>query len=168
VTELSNDETAFPLYPSTYIYADRSLDGLGVFARENISKGTLIETAPIYRIDANTWQNQNPLLTDYCFDCTDEKDNTIVAGLVWGFGSLFNHDDYPNIEHVIDEEEMVMRYYALFDIQKDEELFISYGNGYWDGKDYKVKSRKVFGKARYSVRTFIKNLRAKIRGEDDG
>jgi len=47
-----------------------------------------------------------------------------------GLGSFINHRKKPNVKYENVDNQIII--FALRDIEKDEELFSSYGKGYWD------------------------------------
>ncbi|CAO3692845.1 unnamed protein product [Rhizopus stolonifer] len=51
--------------------------------------------------------------------------------LALGLGSMFNHDNKPNIGFIRDKTNQLIRYTALRDIEAEEELCISYGSHLW-------------------------------------
>jgi hypothetical protein len=69
-------------------------------------------------------------LDDYVFKSHHNKNNEI---LVFGNGSLYNHSDAYNLQHVGRSDKIhkrVMQYCAVKPIKKGEELYINYGEGW--------------------------------------
>jgi hypothetical protein len=63
--------------------------GYGVFAREDIRKGEILETAPFIEIPKEVVYTSQPnLLQDYVFTSHVNKGHVIV---VFGYGSMYNH-----------------------------------------------------------------------------
>ncbi|OGE31569.1 hypothetical protein A3C59_02655 [Candidatus Daviesbacteria bacterium RIFCSPHIGHO2_02_FULL_36_13] len=95
--------------------------GRGVFAKENIKKGEIIEVAPIlvliYKDIVDTKWN---LLFEYYF----WMDDFIVLAL--GYGSLYNHSKNPNCKYKINREKKTITFTAIKDIKKDEEIVFNY------------------------------------------
>ena len=54
--------------------------------------------------------------------------------LCLGLGSLFNHSNPPNLDYRVDEDNLIIKFYAAKDIDKDEELTIFYGVNLWFDK----------------------------------
>lgn len=102
--------------------------GYGVFADEGIKKGNIIEEC--YIILTN---GKDRKLDDYYFD-VDRK-----YALLTGYGIIYNHADDPNAECVIDAKNRLATFVALKKITKGEEIYISYGKGWF-------KSRKTTAK----------------------
>tara|TARA_B100001248_G_C27236611_1_gene387384 strand:+ start:298 stop:735 length:438 start_codon:yes stop_codon:yes gene_type:complete len=101
----------------------------GVFTNYHIKKGKLVEIAPYIKLD-----DKNSV-SDYVYNYT--KDNTIC--LVFGYGSIYNHSDKPNIKFYVDPKNLNFEYYASKDIKKNEELFVNYGSKYWISRNIKPK-----------------------------
>lgn len=83
--------------------------GRGVFAPRNLSRGTLLEESPILVIPAEEYQKytRHTLFEDYVF--TWDRSNGSYA-LALGLGSLFNHDDSPNVRFELDRKAQTIHY----------------------------------------------------------
>ena len=101
----------------------------GIFANCDFKKGDLIETSPYIIID---FPQESNTLSDYIFYL--EKNNRKDSVLVLGNGSIFNHSKNNNVDYYRDAINKNYKYYTNRDIKKDEELFINYGNDYWDSR----------------------------------
>ena len=99
--------------------------GNGVFTKEFIPKNSLIEISPFLIIDneiiVNGSKSKNNI-NDYLY----RSDNQYH--LVLGYGSLYNHNDVPNIFFKRSDNDKTYKYYSLSDIDKNHELFLKYGN----------------------------------------
>mmetsp|Transcript_31153 Transcript_31153/g.38483 ORF Transcript_31153/g.38483 Transcript_31153/m.38483 type:complete len:85 (+) Transcript_31153:609-863(+) len=51
--------------------------------------------------------------------------------LALGIGSLFNHNDMPNVDYRVDSAKEIITYTSCTDIQSGEELNIYYGSKLW-------------------------------------
>jgi SET domain-containing protein len=96
--------------------------GRGVFARQPIAAGTLIEHVPVLLVPVDQlvggWGNQ--FFGRFCFVRGRSK-----VALALGYGSLYNHSYRPNARY--DEGQGVtMRFTALRDIAAGEEITINY------------------------------------------
>lgn len=125
----SNIEPGRNSYISNNIYVKNSnlggKYGRGIFANKNFKKGDIIELAPyIEDIDSN----YKGVVRDYIFT---KSNNISVLGL--GYGSLYNHSDTPNAQWIIDETHI--RFTAIEDINRDQEILVSYGNNYWNSRN---------------------------------
>jgi len=103
--------------------------GRGVFARQPIRKGTVIERAPIVLIPVGEVFSNAPRtkLADYVF--TWGKD---TVALVLGYGSLYNHSYQPNASYY-GEGRQIQAFRAIRDIQAGEEITVNY-NGSPDSR----------------------------------
>lgn len=105
--------------------------GRGVFAGKNFKLGDIIEIAPYIQDNIN---NVKGIMTDYVFKKPGTENEVII---VFGYGSMYNHSDKPNTDLGVDETNFVIM--ATNDIKKDEEIFISYGPGYWVSRNIDKK-----------------------------
>ncbi|CRH02571.1 histone-lysine N-methyltransferase, putative [Plasmodium relictum] len=134
------------------IYIGNSIyNGLGVFSLDIIKKNEVIEVCPTIEIE----NEQIPkILVDCLFESeqeninkkivdilTKKKETTNYKLLPLGHGMLYNHSSTPNafvqIFPITQKKETVtcnkiMIFYAQQDIQKNEEIFISYGESWWN------------------------------------
>lgn len=96
--------------------------GRGVFARQLIRKGEVIERVPVIIVPNDHFADglKNPTLSRYCFIRT----RTTVA-VALGFGSLYNHSYRPNARYD-DGPVATMFFTALRDIAPDEEITVNY------------------------------------------
>jgi SET domain-containing protein len=105
------------------VYIKKGDKGYGVYARDEISKGEIVERGLMCRL-INVDGNENPHL----FTWSDDK-------TIWAAGSgclpFYNHSDNPNIEKKGDLKNDTMVIYALKDIKKDEELVNTYFSKKW-------------------------------------
>ena len=105
--------------------------GRGVFTKIYIKKGVNVEKSCIVKIPNNI--TENTVLNDYVFTNPYNKKEYFVA---FGYGSMYNHSDEPNLHYYYDPDENCIIYESLCDINADEELYISYGKKWW-------KNRKI-------------------------
>jgi SET domain-containing protein len=106
------------------VYVSKSQYGLGVFARNPIKSGEVIETGLMIRL-VNVDGNENPHL----FTWSDDR-------LTWASGSgclpYYNHtSNEPNMKKIGDLKADTMVVVALRDIEKDEELVSTYYSAGW-------------------------------------
>ncbi len=105
------------------LYMKKGDFGWGVYTKNKILKGRLIERAIMYRLN-NVDGNENPHL----FTWSDDR-KTWAGGS--GFTPFYNHWDNPNIEKVGDLEKDTLSIYAARDIEEDEELLGKYFSKEW-------------------------------------
>ena len=113
-----------------YLFINDSDDkGRGVFTRERIPAGTVIEVAPVI-VMAKTEREylDKTLLHDYIFEWGKDKDQCAMAlGLI----PIYNHSYKSNCEYFMDFEDQTIFVKTVRLIEKGEELTINY-NGDWN------------------------------------
>lgn len=125
-----NQEGGNPFLKSCIVLRDSRYGGKGVFTTEYIAEGENIEISPFLIIPTNDISSEN-ILKNYVFKHDDNH-----SCLVLGYGSMYNHNDNPNVQYYYNDDKKTMFLYkAIRDIKADEELCISYGNDYWIGKN---------------------------------
>jgi uncharacterized protein len=98
------------------------IQGIGVFAKENIQKDEIIEICPvIYLEKKDTKEIDKTLLFNYYFSW--EKDGSAIA---LGKESLYNHSYKPNAIYKKDFENNILTFIALKKIKKGEEVLVNY------------------------------------------
>jgi SET domain-containing protein len=106
--------------------------GRGVFCNADILEGEVIEVCPVIIIPTEEFSAlcATPLM-DYSFYFNKEE-NTL--SLTMGFGSMYNHRQYPNAVYLLNREERQMVFTAHENIKANSEICINYGGEY--GIDY--------------------------------
>ena len=105
--------------------------GRGIFTSEAISKGTVIEIAPVIVMSGEERKLlDQTLLHDYIFEWGDAGDQVCMA---LGYVPLYNHAYENNCEYEMDYETQRIHISTVRDIEAGEELFINY-NGSSDDK----------------------------------
>ena len=100
--------------------------GRGMFAKSPIRKGTVLEKGHV--LPFTDKQARDAQIIDlYAFDF-DGKGRCLVLGSA----SLCNHSNTPNVEVEIDETRSTYRLVAARAIERGEELFVDYGDTYWE------------------------------------
>ena len=115
------------------------IQGWGVFAKENINKGEILEECPFLTIPVSVGEASS-IFIDYRFNYP--RINHRHQVIVFGFASLYNHSDSPNAAWETNEENKLFLFFAVRDIEKDEEILVYYGgDNYWnDGRGHiKIK-----------------------------
>jgi SET domain-containing protein len=98
--------------------------GRGVFASEPIFKGELIEVCPVLPIPKREEKYINmTILSAYWYGWGKTYERGCIA---FGYGSLYNHSYSPNARYRFYQKQKQIRYYALRDIKKGEEITINY------------------------------------------
>jgi len=109
-----------------YVKYIDNVKGFGVFANNIIKKDEIIEDCYSLLI-----HNTNLDYEPYYFYF---KGDTKLLPL--GFGCIYNHNNDPNIYwKVVDENNRIIRFYAITDIKVGDELCHNYGPNYWKNKN---------------------------------
>lgn len=122
---------------SDKIYLDKSpIHGWGVFAKQFIKEGEIIEVCPVIDIGLDKGQSSHILL-DYRFNWPQgnvEVEKQVVCS---GYGMMYNHSDNPNANWRSNFETYCFEFYSTKDINPLEEIFVWYGDmSYWnDGRN---------------------------------
>jgi uncharacterized protein len=118
-----------PLNPSRHIEVKwTAKKGRGVFARERIEKGTIIEKVPIVAIPLQEvfGAARTAKLSQYVFNL--DSDSVAIA---LGYGSLYNHSYEPNADYFFPGR-FVQVFRALRTIAPGEEITINYNGKFRD------------------------------------
>jgi SET domain-containing protein len=113
-----------------YLYVGKTLSmGRGVFTRERIPAGTVIELSPVIVMSMDDRVHLDKTrLHDYIFEWGKNKDQCCMAlGLI----PIYNHSYNSNCEYFMDYEDETMLVKAVRAINKNDELTINY-NGDWN------------------------------------
>ena len=106
--------------------------GRGVFTRERIPTGTVIEVAPVIVMEmADRQFLDKTLLHDYIFEWGKDKDK---CGMALGLIPIYNHNYKSNCEYFMDFEDDTIFVKTVRAIEKGEELTINYNGDWNDGK----------------------------------
>ncbi|MCP3103256.1 SET domain-containing protein-lysine N-methyltransferase [Myxococcus sp. K15C18031901] len=110
--------------------------GYGVFTDEFIKAGDLIEECRYLKVLQK--HTRHPPLDDYVFQIRWSEREQQPAGdwvaLVLGYGMLYNHAKEPNAAYYRAVDRDLFTFYALRDIHPGEQVFISYGDEWWDSR----------------------------------
>lgn len=124
VTWNEEERNSMGLVNCSKVYVEKSQYGRGVFARQNIAQGEIVETGLMMRM-VNTDGNENPHL----FTWSDDR-KTWAAGS--GCLPFYNHTSgEPNIKKCGDLQNDTMIVVALCDIKAGEELVSQYYSASW-------------------------------------
>lgn len=114
------------LPPEKLYLTESKIHGLGVFAKDFIKKGEIIETCPIHFLKVS---DKDLCLKYYRFYWPKGSLNYLVCA--WGWGNLYNHSSDPNATWESDIENKTFQFIAIKDISPDEEILVYYGDNYW-------------------------------------
>lgn len=117
--------------------------GHGVFATRFIPADTTIEECHHLRIDHDDCSG---IINDYVYELEPEQDDAPATSecysLPLGWGSIFNHADEHNTEYWHDTERDLIVFHTVKDIAAGEQLFINYGNSWWETRELKPEKGK--------------------------
>jgi hypothetical protein len=126
----SNDEY---IQPFAVIKFSNKIKSRGVFSTVEYNKGDIIEIAPALM---QQLRHNVGVISDYTFGYDDK--NCLIG---YGYTSMYNHADKPNAYwDLINDNKVVIT--AQKKILPDEEIFISYGDKYFESRDYINKITK--------------------------
>lgn len=110
------------------------LNGYGVFAREDIEEGEIVEEAVSVRTAYRNKDLVYPEIRQMCYtypcDCETCKYRGQNFLLSTGFIQVYNHDDDPDVRFEYLLIERIIRVIAMKRIPKDKEVFHNYGGTY--------------------------------------
>lgn len=101
--------------------------GNGVFTSKAFKKGDVVEIAPIIRDSNDNWGSNNKIAN---YTTTSDDNN---SSLTLGYGSLYNHSNKNNIDYYLGDNDTFI-FIANKGIKKNSELFISYGDDWWNSR----------------------------------
>lgn len=111
----------------------------GVFATEDIEEGELIERCPIAVMGWRTNYQKDPVVWAYMYTsscpCDECKRHGAHFVMVMGWGQIYNHQDDNNASMNINLKVNVADVVAKKKILKGEEIFVSYGSKYFNGRN---------------------------------
>ena len=100
--------------------------GRGVVALKNFKTGDIIETAPVFVIDAENYQKTHDMpYINHTF-VWEDVDGSKTGVIAFGFCSMCNHSESPNANIVRQYEDKLISLVALEDIGIGEEITFQY------------------------------------------
>lgn len=105
--------------------------GFGVFAIADIPIDTVIEKSHGIVINKKDRRGE---ITNY--DFTLSSGDTFIA---LGYGCIYNHSKMPNVQHEMETNQLIMQYRTLRDIRAGEELYVSYGDSWFEVRGIDIK-----------------------------
>lgn len=124
--------------------------GYGVFAKEAIEPGEFIEHCKLLRLSLRAKYQTDSVIKDYVWgggncNCAECRKHGVYQYLALGFGSIYNHSDTPNTKQVHDFNGQTLSVSARQRIEKDEEIFLTYGSKYFLIRDFWKNINKTNG-----------------------
>lgn len=131
--------------PEKVYVAPSPIHGYGCFAKSKIYEGEIIEECPVF--DLNIYKNDTcwHILEDYRFLWPSGSAGSPLAQVMpAGYGAIYNHSNNPNATWKSSTARNTFFFYALRDIDQEEEIFTYYGGSeYWgDGNRMKMEDLK--------------------------
>jgi len=130
------------LFLPTKIQVQKHGDRRGVFCIEDITKGELIEEAPLILPHENKWENCDREIMKYAFPWAElredwkefcEKEGGILPLhatrplLVLGYGMVYARSKDYNVDFKVEKKLFACHFIAKCDIKEGEELFLIKG-----------------------------------------
>lgn len=112
--------------------------GLGLFAKADIPRGTLIDCYYGKRLTAKEWGELDPEDTMYIMEINDNLyiDGNIEKNFISFCNDARGLTRIPGVRNncrfELTEDEQDMALYASRNIKAGEEIFVFYGNSYWN------------------------------------
>ncbi len=113
-----------------YIYIKSSPKrGRGVFTKQDIPRGTIIEVAPVIALPVKEVKKLlSTKISNYAFSWGESERKIAVA---LGYASLYNHKGISNCQYTANFKKDTLTIKAVRNIKKSEELFVNY-NRIWN------------------------------------
>jgi len=105
-----------------------TIHGYGVFADVDIAAGEIIEECHTILTEGG-----DDKLSSYYFQ------GGKYYAFATGFGSIYNHAEDCNASYEFNEETSLITFKATRNIRKNEEIFISYGEGWFQDRKMPIK-----------------------------
>ncbi|MFT3979281.1 MAG: SET domain-containing protein-lysine N-methyltransferase [Ferruginibacter sp.] len=110
--------------PTDIEVRESPLHGCGVFAKNNIARGTLIEEAPALFLTGHEKETLKYTgLFNYYF-LLNNSSHPAVFG--FGYASFYNHSSPANAFYAFSPKKGIIRFYAYKKIKSGEEVTINY------------------------------------------
>ena len=116
------------LHPALFIAKTKEM-GRGVFTKEALPKGTVIEISPVIVMSGKDWKLLDQTkLHDYIFKWGKAEKQCCMA---MGYIPIYNHAYSSNCDYQMNFRQQLMAVLTVKPIAAGEELLINY-NGQWD------------------------------------
>jgi len=117
------------IYPLDVYVAQSSPElGRGVFANRAFEQGELVDACPVV-ILLKPLNQLPPRIQTLVYSWSALTDSsTPSTAVALGYGSLYNHNNPANMRYQAFDDEKVLRYYAVRNIELGEELTVNYNN----------------------------------------
>ncbi|MFX1278228.1 MAG: SET domain-containing protein-lysine N-methyltransferase [Promethearchaeota archaeon] len=108
--------------------------GKGVFAKKDIEKGKTVEIAHIILISNKEWDLiKDTILSRYIFEWDDPKyKGHYESAISLSVNQFINHSYTPNVEYSYNYKNKSIKYTAIRNISKGEEITVNYNGDPFD------------------------------------
>ena len=110
------------------------IKGRGLFAKDNILKGEIIDIAYVVLLSKGDWNLiADTVLSNYSFEWNDpEYIKDYESAFSLSISQLINHSYNPNTKYIYDYKNKCIKYIAIRDISKGEEITVNYNGKPFD------------------------------------
>jgi len=112
----------------------------GVFAKNKIKKGEIIEICPVIIIP---YKEKNLINKTFLFDYYFEWGSRNQPAIALGYGSLYNHSYQPNAEYDQNTKKKIITFKAIKDIKPGEEIRTNYNGDHDSEEELWFTSKKM-------------------------
>ena len=108
--------------------------GKGVFVKKNIAKGVIIDIAHIILLSNKDWDLiEETVLANYSFEWDDPKfKGKYESAISLSISQFINHSYNPNVKYHYDYKNKLIKYIAIRNISKGEEITVNYNGEPFD------------------------------------
>src|SRR3989339_950402 len=100
--------------------------GRGVFSKNKITKGTIIEVCPVIPLSKKELKFIEKTRLDKYYYCWGKGFKE--GSLPLGFGLLYNHSYHSNANYKFDLKKQTITYFAVKNIPANEEITVNYNS----------------------------------------
>jgi hypothetical protein len=127
------------LPPTKIVLGDSIIHHRGVFARQDIQPGEVVERCPMIQMEYRSKYQLDPQIFNYLYaqppcKCNECQKHGMIMHMVLGYGMMYNHQDNPNAKWKFNYSQLFADVIAVRPIKNNEEIFLSYGNYYFTDK----------------------------------
>ena len=101
----------------------------GLFAEKKYKENDVIDICPTIKI-LHSNIDPSSRLNDYVFQSINDEDHVLVS---MGYCGMINHsEEKQNATWIINKDDESIKMYAIRDIDQGEEIYVNYGDKYWN------------------------------------
>lgn len=113
------------IFISPKIKVEKSpIHGYGVFAKEFIPSGEILETCHFWILEEKDFQKLDKTIQQISFAYPIFTSDS--HAIVLGWGSIYNHSDNNNAAWTTDTENQLFKFFTVKDINPGEEILTNY------------------------------------------